>query len=97
MVARALVIVWRPGSGICKALGNWTHSHAALTLSVSTFGHNLKNAAPILHVGLVLERDPSDVFSTKVAQTLLPADNLMTDQNLVRQLGFDFRPFLHDA
>lgn len=39
-----------------------TRSHAALTVSVSTFGHNLKNAVPILHVGLMFERDPSDFF-----------------------------------
>lgn len=41
----------------------WEIGHTrtpALTVSVSTFGHNLKNVMPILHVGLVLERDPSD-------------------------------------
>lgn len=37
-----------------------TGSHAALTVSVSTVGHKLKNAAPILHVCLLFERDPSD-------------------------------------
>lgn len=39
------------------------------SVSVSTFGHNVKNAVPILHIGLVFERDPSEFFSSKVTQT----------------------------